>query len=248
MQFARTVKLFAHRGAKLVAPENSKPAFELAYFQGVDGFECDIQLSKDGIPVLWHDDEMDRIGLPNKRIDMFSWDDLQLLDISMLCSNYNKFCGILSLEEYLEAYFGKTILLLELKQFDDEPLEHHHLKIRTTVELVTRKLRQNPKAAVYLSCFDYPTLDFAHAINSSLNYIANSEDIKTSEELKTLFNKHPYLKGICLEKKCVNPEITCCAKSLNLLSLVYTCNDSETANKLKEDGIEIIISDCPNEL
>ena len=47
----------AHRGARLLAPENTFTAFELALQHGCDGFECDLRLTADGRVVVCHDAE-----------------------------------------------------------------------------------------------------------------------------------------------------------------------------------------------
>ena len=55
--------ILAHRGACLEAPENTLAAIELA-LEGpwsADGFECDVRLSRDGIPVLFHDDHTEAL-------------------------------------------------------------------------------------------------------------------------------------------------------------------------------------------
>lgn len=54
-------KIWAHRGASIKAPENSLPAFALAVELGADGIELDVQLSKDGVPVVFHDFELARL-------------------------------------------------------------------------------------------------------------------------------------------------------------------------------------------
>lgn len=54
-------KIFAHRGASGYAPENTLEAFELAIKQKADGIELDVQLSKDGIPVVFHDETLNRV-------------------------------------------------------------------------------------------------------------------------------------------------------------------------------------------
>ena len=50
----------AHRGASGEAPENTLAAFELAWRQGADGVEFDVQLSSDGVPVVIHDARLER--------------------------------------------------------------------------------------------------------------------------------------------------------------------------------------------
>eukprot|EP00106_Octopus_bimaculoides_P010289 XP_014777731.1 PREDICTED: glycerophosphodiester phosphodiesterase domain-containing protein 5-like [Octopus bimaculoides] len=53
-------RLFAHRGASGVAPENTLVAFQLAANQSVYGFESDVRISLDGIPFILHDDTLRR--------------------------------------------------------------------------------------------------------------------------------------------------------------------------------------------
>ena len=52
-------KVISHRGANLVAPQNTIPAFEKSLEIGVDGFETDIHLSADGVPVVCHNYTID---------------------------------------------------------------------------------------------------------------------------------------------------------------------------------------------
>lgn len=54
------IEIWAHRGARREAPENTLPAFELAVAQGADGIELDVQLSADGAVVVIHDETVDR--------------------------------------------------------------------------------------------------------------------------------------------------------------------------------------------
>ncbi|MCC6315977.1 MAG: glycerophosphodiester phosphodiesterase [Dehalococcoidia bacterium] len=53
--------LIAHRGASVDAAENSLHAFQLAKQQRADAVECDIQLSRDGVPVVFHDQTLERL-------------------------------------------------------------------------------------------------------------------------------------------------------------------------------------------
>jgi len=53
-------EIWAHRGARREAPENTLPAFELAVAQGADGVEFDVQLTADGAVIVMHDETVDR--------------------------------------------------------------------------------------------------------------------------------------------------------------------------------------------
>ncbi len=52
--------VIAHRGASWFAPEETEPAYILARELGADYLEFDIQLTSDGVPVLFHDDTLVR--------------------------------------------------------------------------------------------------------------------------------------------------------------------------------------------
>ncbi len=68
--------LFAHRGARAHAPENTIPAFELALRLGATGLESDVWVTADGVPVLDHDGEV-KTGRWRKRpISEFRRDEL----------------------------------------------------------------------------------------------------------------------------------------------------------------------------
>ena len=54
------VEIIAHRGASADAPENTLAAFNLAWEQGADAIECDVQLSKDNVLMVIHDDDTRR--------------------------------------------------------------------------------------------------------------------------------------------------------------------------------------------
>jgi glycerophosphoryl diester phosphodiesterase len=70
----------AHRGAGLLAPENTLAAFALGARHGYRMFECDVKLSADGVPFLLHDKTLERTtsgtGLAGDR----SWAELAQLD------------------------------------------------------------------------------------------------------------------------------------------------------------------------
>lgn len=52
---------YAHRGASEYAPENTLSSFYLGLLQGANGIETDVQRTKDGVLVLFHDPTIDRV-------------------------------------------------------------------------------------------------------------------------------------------------------------------------------------------
>jgi glycerophosphoryl diester phosphodiesterase len=81
-------EIWAHRGARREAPENTLPAFELAVSQGADGIELDVQLSADGVVVVIHDETVDRTTDGNGPVVGLTLAQLQRLDASAGVSGY----------------------------------------------------------------------------------------------------------------------------------------------------------------
>jgi glycerophosphoryl diester phosphodiesterase len=110
--------IVGHRGASADAPENTLAAFILAIEQGADGIEFDVQLCADGVPVIVHDDTVDRVCDATGRVDELTLAELRQLDLGMGQ-------GVPTLDELFE-HFGRSILYnLELKTLSviDQGLE-----------------------------------------------------------------------------------------------------------------------------
>ena len=61
LPFTRVPPLIvAHRGARRLAPENTLAAARQAYALGADAWELDVEMSADHVPVLLHDDTLER--------------------------------------------------------------------------------------------------------------------------------------------------------------------------------------------
>jgi glycerophosphoryl diester phosphodiesterase len=62
--------LVAHRGHAAVCPENTLPALDSAVEAGARWVEIDVQLTGDGVPVLLHDDDLERTS--GRKVSVFS--------------------------------------------------------------------------------------------------------------------------------------------------------------------------------
>ena len=67
---------YAHRGASSYAPENTLLAFYMALGMGANGIETDVQMSRDGVPVLFHDDTLTRVCRVDGSVQDYRWDEL----------------------------------------------------------------------------------------------------------------------------------------------------------------------------
>ena len=55
------LEIIAHRGFSKIAPENTLAAFRAAIQNSADSIEFDLQISADGVPIIFHDETLDRI-------------------------------------------------------------------------------------------------------------------------------------------------------------------------------------------
>lgn len=111
--------VWAHRGASAYAPENTMEAFRLANEMHADGIELDVHLSKDGVIVVGHDENVKRVtGGVNKRLYDMTVEEMKQLDVSNGIEGF-KDTRIPTLREVLEFLKGNELYLnIELKTTD----------------------------------------------------------------------------------------------------------------------------------
>lgn len=81
-------RIFAHRGltvqnGKQVADENTLKSFELALEAGADYLESDIQVTKDQVPVLFHDGDLKRLLGKKTSISALSFSELEMISLPL---------------------------------------------------------------------------------------------------------------------------------------------------------------------
>lgn len=117
----------AHRGFhdnQSGCPENTMAAFSQAVERGY-GIELDIQLTKDKIPVVFHDYDLKRAAGIQKRVDRCTFDELRRYPL------FGSEERIPALSEVLKLVRGQVPLIVEIKV---------ELKYRETCEIVARLL------------------------------------------------------------------------------------------------------------
>lgn len=106
---------YAHRGASEYFPENTLSAFYAGLQMGANGIETDIHKTKDGVLVLFHDDELDRVTDGTGMISDFTYQELMRLHV------YNptrdRVDRIVTFEDFLKYFaFRDLTFAIELKQ------------------------------------------------------------------------------------------------------------------------------------
>jgi len=234
--------VFAHRGANREAAENTRSAFDKALEYAIDGIETDVQLSRDEVAVLWHDRFLNKLGLPDKRIDDFDYSQLCVMNFSGHFSANIKAEGILRLQEFLDAYRTRCHLLIEIKNRDWETASRHEIKVRQTLDM-TGKVQND---AVMVSSFNLQSLVYAHQYRPNFPLVYNLEPEQTLEDVRHALTGHHFIHGFCLSIEAIDDATVELLRRHDKCIAVYTCNSDAEINKALELGVDILISDVPH--
>jgi glycerophosphoryl diester phosphodiesterase len=108
-------EVIAHRGFSAIAPENTLRAFEEAIACGADRVELDVALTRDGVPVVIHDDLLDRTTDGRGPLCDIDWDALRRLDAGTWFGAGFRGERVPSLDEVLDLTLGRIPLNVEIK-------------------------------------------------------------------------------------------------------------------------------------
>jgi glycerophosphoryl diester phosphodiesterase len=111
----RVMIAIAHRGASAWAPENTVAAFDAALEVNCRAIEFDVRLTSDGVPVVIHDETLDRTTNGSGRVAETAWLDILRLDAGSW--KQPRFAGarVPTLEEALQAICPAARPIIELK-------------------------------------------------------------------------------------------------------------------------------------
>ena len=123
--------IIAHRGSSHRAPENTMSAFELAVSEGAEGIEMDVRVTRDGVPVVFHDASLKRMMGKETRVSVLDASDLARVDVGgwfnrrfpkRAKQEYSK-TGVPTLVEalaLLEGFSGPVYLEIKCQAHDAE--------------------------------------------------------------------------------------------------------------------------------
>ncbi|MBK6879984.1 MAG: glycerophosphodiester phosphodiesterase [Elusimicrobia bacterium] len=120
--------LIGHRGAAGHAPENTRAAFERGLALGADALECDVHLSRDGVPVVIHDDVLDRTTDGHGFVRAMPWAALRDLDAGAWFGPAHRgerlwrLGDLLAWAKHRRTRRGRPLeLVIEIKRPEDRP-------------------------------------------------------------------------------------------------------------------------------
>ena len=95
-------KLIGHRGVKNLKPENTLESINTAFDLGLECVEIDVKVSQDNIPLLLHDDTLDRTTTGSGLVCGFTFDQINQLDAGYYFYNTKTDIKVPSLRNVLD--------------------------------------------------------------------------------------------------------------------------------------------------
>ena len=238
-------KLIGHRGVKNLCPENTIDSIILAKELGLDWVEFDVKISKDLIPIIFHDNSLERTtngkGLPIN----FLYKDLKKLDAGSFFYNQSTKIYIPTLEEVLLLCQNKNISLnIELKPNKGFEKEN----VLSIARIISNSKFSNQ---YYFSSFDWDSLIMMKEIIPNANYgllVHEFKKDRTLNDIKTVAKKYNFF--CCgFNKDIINSDIICDISANDLVITVYSeINLSlNEANILWSKGVKSIFIDDAKE-
>ena len=223
--------IIGHRGSSATAPENTLAAFRVALDSGADGIEFDVRLTRDGVPVVIHDDNLRRTGSRPERVAELSYDEISNIDVGSWFNRIHPlsridFSGerIPSLDAVLELFESNNALLyLEMKS---DPRQRDEL-----VQICCDHLRRSRvKDRTIIECFDLAGIAAVKAIDPA---------IRTAALLEPRLMTAPLISGsrlvkltltaradeIALHHRLATERIVAAARKAGLKVVIWTVDD-----------------------
>ena len=228
------VAISAHRGGSMEAPENTLESFKYSLELGCAYIETDVQLSSDGIPYIFHDDDLSRLLGKDVAFNSLHSSEIQNLKL------FESF-DIPTLETALTT-FPDALFQIDLKT---DEVAIPAMKIIETLEAFDR---------VCIASFSSKRLTL---INEMYPHVCLSMGPK--EILKLLLASYGLYKkkvpGNCLQVpiyqygiKLVTKRFIQYVQNIGLKIHVWTINDKNQMQQLINLGVDGIITDRPKAL
>ena len=229
----RSMKVWAHRGASAYAPENTMPAFELARCLGADGIELDVQLTKDGVPVIIHDERIDRTCDGTGFVKDYTLAELRNFNAAKKYPAYGK-VTIPTLEEFF-AWLKNTELTVNLELKNSIVL---YDGLEEKVLLLAKKYQVEDR--ILYSSFNHYSMQKMKQLNpkskAAFLYSNGLLDIAEYADKYHMDAVHPFLK--ILEYSDIVNE--CHDKGVKVH--VWTVNEDADFDWLRELGVDAVIT------
>ncbi|HEU4753195.1 MAG TPA: glycerophosphodiester phosphodiesterase family protein [Armatimonadota bacterium] len=231
----RKPSIAGHRGAAGTAPENTLTSFLAAAALGIPWVELDVRLSRDEVPVVFHDDRLDRVTPERGRVDERSWEELSRIPVlpGAFGGRYPD-ARIPSLEQVLTSLPAGCGILAELKSDPERPERLVRRALETLAPHVER---------LRILSFDWDLLRAVRVASPgvALGVLASQRQLEAALDAATELRA----AAIHAPHGLLTPEWHLRARNAGFLVNAWTVNTAEDMQRLAGLGVVEITTDYP---
>lgn len=234
-------QIFAHRGAKAVAPENTLPAFAKALEMGVAGIELDVHCGKDDTLVVIHDASVERTTNGSGAVSDYTAAELAQLDAGSHFDATFANVGVPTLAEVFDLVEDRCLVNVEVKTFD--PTGGNQVE-----PLIAMIQARNLYAQVIVSSFNPMTLIKLRWLDPKVRLGLLYYLPMTSWLANAWFTPIMQPEAVHPHSSLIDEQHVTWARNQNCAVNTWTVNDIDEAKRLAGLGIDAIMSDVPDQI
>ena len=230
--------VIAHRGNRVTLPENTVEALRNAVELGADAIEFDVRLTRDGVPVLMHDLDLDRTTDARGRVSSYMLADLETVNAGARFSSTDGTRYRVPTLEQVLIEFRETPMVIEVKERRAaEPTE----RLVRRLGLQGRVLIGSAERGVMEWFYRTGLPSCASKLDAALLIPVAFLGITPPKPRYDVLSLTPEYRGF----KVPIPRMARAARRAGVPTQVWTVNDPREARHLWGEGVAGIVTDDP---
>lgn len=232
-------RLIGHRGVARYAPENTLEGLHAAADMGMKWVEFDVKLTRDGVPILFHDDTLDRTTNGTGSVAQRTLEDLRQLEAGSWFADSFSGIKIPTLEDAVSVLLERNLgCNLEIKPCPGREVE----TAEATLDLLSRLWDWGE--GLLISSFSYASLEAAHdmAPEWARGLLLETEWPPHWSELADYLE----VASVNVDGHAVTREQVEKIVDQGYAVLAYTVNEHDLARRLFSWGVDGLFTDAPD--
>lgn len=221
------MQIYAHRGASADFPEMTEAAFRGAVSQGADGFECDLRLSRDEVPVLWHNASMLERAGHNGLIAEMKYSEIK-----------RAYPQVLTLDEFFDIAIetGKGVLI---------ETKHPVISGNRIEEILAKRINERKvlkKIELSVMSFSWGAIEKMHRLDDSIptTFLMSAKTLWIQTRFTSAERVAPGINEVR-----DNPDLIAKIKKLGKSTAVWTVDSGSDIELCQDLGVDIAITNTP---
>lgn len=225
---------YAHRGASAYAPENTIASFKKAIQLGANGIELDLQQTKDGKIVIFHDEVIDEKSNGTGKIRDYTYQELYKLDFGSWFNENFKGEHIVLFENFAKEFLGLDLTFaIDIKMPGIE---------KEVLNIINKYKTHNN---IYITSFEYEILENVRNMDKNIKISWLIEKIDQDSVNKIL---RIYGNQICPQASLVTTKDIELAKSKKIGVRLWGIYDENIMKRVLNYDIEGMTVNYPDKL